>query len=169
MFSHEPTLHFLCGKIASGKSTLANELGAGPGTIVVREDHWLAGLYPGEQNTLADYARNSTRLRDAMAGLLVDVLRNGLSVVLDFPGNTPAQRTWIRTVFLEAGCAHRLHFLDVADEVCKARLHRRNTSGQHEFLVSDENFDLFTSYFVPPSPDEGFNVLVHRQRDPAFK
>jgi hypothetical protein len=32
----------------------------------------------------------------------------------------------------------------------------------HEFTVSDEDFDLFTSYFVPPSTDEAFNVLVHR-------
>ncbi|TCU11232.1 AAA family ATPase [Rhizobium sullae] len=163
MFSHETTLHFLCGKIASGKSTLSTELGAGPSTIVVREDHWLARLYPGEQKTLADYVRNSTRLRDAMAGLLVDLLRTGLSVVLDFPGNTPSQRAWMRTLFVEAGCAHRLHYLDVPDEVCKARLHGRNTSGKHEFSVSDEDFDLFTSYFVPPSPDEAFNLLVHRQ------
>jgi len=163
MLSHQPTLHFLCGKIASGKSTLSNELGTAPSTIVVKEDYWLARLYPREQNNLADYALNSTRLRNAMAGLLIDLLRNGLSVVLDFPGNTPAQRSWMRTLFVEAGCAHQLHYLDVADEVCKARLHRRNTSGMHEFTVSDEDFDLFTSHFVPPSADEAFNVLVHRQ------
>ena len=68
----------------------------------------------------------------------------------------------MRTLFVEAGCAHQLHYLDVADEVCKARLHRRNASAMHEFTVSDEDFDLFTSYFVPPSIDEAFNVLVHR-------
>lgn len=159
---NEPTLHFLCGKIAAGKTTLSNQLGEGANTIVVREDHWLARLYPGEQNTLADYVRNSTRLRGAMAGLLVDLLRTGMSVVLDFPGNTPEQRAWMRTLFEEAGCAHRLHYLDVPNEVCKARLHQRNMSGLHEFEVSDEDFDLFTSHFVPPSADEAFNVVVHR-------
>ncbi len=163
MSSTDQKLHFLCGKIASGKTTLSKELGAAPGTIVVREDHWLARLYPGEQNSLADYVRNSTRLRDAVAGLLVDLLRIGVTVVLDFPANTPSQRAWMRTLYLEAKCAHQLHYLDVTDEVCKARLHRRNASGEHEFTVSDEEFDLFTSYFVPPSNDEGFNVLLHRQ------
>lgn len=73
-----------------------------------------------------------------------------------------ASRAWMRTVFEEAGSAHLLHYLDVPNAVCKARLHRRNTSGLHEFLVSDEDFELFTSYFVPPSADESFNVVVHR-------
>jgi predicted kinase len=162
MASNEPTLHFLCGKIAAGKTTLSNELGEAGNTIVVREDHWLARLYPGDQNTLADYVRNATRLRGAMTGLLVDLLRTGISVVLDFPGNTPDQRAWMRTLFEEAGCAHLLHYLDVPNEVCKARLHQRNMSGLHEFEVSDEDFDLFTSYFVPPSASEAFNVVVHR-------
>lgn len=163
MYSSEPTLHLVCGKIAAGKSTLVKELGRMPGTVVVREDQWLAHLYPGEQNSLADYVRNSTRLRSAIAGHLVDLLRSGLSIVLDFPANTPGSRAWMRTLFEGAGCAHRLHYLDVPDEVCKARLRRRNESGEHEFTVSDEEFDLFTAHFVPPAAEEAFEVVLHRQ------
>jgi predicted kinase len=163
MSSNDPTLHLVCGKIAAGKSTLVSELGRLPGTVVVREDHWLARLYPGEQNSLADYVRNSARLRSAMATHLVDLLRSGLSVVLDFPANTPSSRAWMRTLFEGAGCSHRLHYLDVADEVCKSRLRRRNRSGEHEFTVSDEDFDLFTAHFVPPEAEEAFEVILHRQ------
>lgn len=162
MPSNEPTLHLVCGKIAAGKSTLVNELGRQPGTVVVREDFWLARLYPGEQKSLADYVRNSTRLRSAMGPHLIDLLRNGLSVALDFPANTPGSRAWMRTLFERAGCAHRLHWLDVADEECKARLRRRNESGEHEFAVTVEDFDLFTAHFVPPAADEGFEVVLHR-------
>jgi predicted kinase len=163
MSSNDPTLHLVCGKIAAGKSTLVNELGRLPGTVVVREDHWLARLYPGEQNSLADYVRNSARLRSAIATHLVDLLRSGLSIVLDFPANTPSSRAWMRTLFEGAGCSHRLHYLDVADEVCKARLRRRNKSGDHEFTVSEEDFDLFTAHFVPPIAEEAFEVIRHRQ------
>ena len=162
MSSNEATLHLVCGKIAAGKSTLVTELGRLPGTVVVREDQWLARLYPGEQNSLADYVRNSTRLRSAIAPHLIDLLRSGLSIVLDFPANTPGSRAWMRTLFEGAGCAHRLHYLDFADEVCKARLRQRKASGAHEFTVSDEEFDLFTAYFVPPSADEAFEVVLHR-------
>lgn len=163
MSSNEPTLHLVCGKIAAGKSTLTTELSKQPLTIAVREDHWLARLYPGEQNSLADYVRNARRLREAMTPHLIDLLRVGVSVVLDFPANTPATRGWMRSLFESAGCRHQLHYLDVPDEVCKARLQYRNTSGEHEFNVSEEDFDLFTSHFVPPSVDEGFEVILHRE------
>lgn len=162
MSSRQSTLHLVCGKIAAGKSTLTSSLEKESNTVLVKEDHWLARLYPGEQNSLADYVRNSTRFRDAMTAHLVDLLRSGLSVVLDFPANTPTSRAWMRSLFEQAGCAHQLHFLDVPDEVCKARLHQRNTSGTHEFNVSDEDFDVFTKHFVPPVSSEGFNVVLHR-------
>ena len=159
----EPTLHLMCGKIAAGKSTLTAALGARPNAIVVAEDDWLACLYPGEQNSLDDYLRNSTRLRSAMAPHLVALLRTGMSVVLDFPANTLVSRAWMRTLFEEAGVAHQFHWLDASDETCKARLRQRNAGGEHAFHVSDEDFDLFTSHFVPPEADEGFNVIHHHQ------
>lgn len=162
MTSNETTLHMLCGKIAAGKSTLAAQLSTQPGSVLVSEDHWLARLYPGEQETLADYLRNSARLRDAIAPHLIALLKTGVSVVLDFPANTRSSRLWMRNLFESAGTAHRLHYLDVSDADCKARLRGRNASGQHEFMVDDATFDLFTSHFVPPAPDEGFDVVVHR-------
>lgn len=45
MPSVSPTLHLLCGKIASGKSTLAAQLGRTAGTILIAEDDWLDSLY----------------------------------------------------------------------------------------------------------------------------
>ena len=162
MLLNVATLHLVCGKIAAGKSTLVSELGRSPNTVIVREDPWLAQLYPDELHSLADYARFSARLRRAIAPHLIEVLRSGLSVVLDFPANTVNTRAWMRGLFEGAQCAHRLHYIDVSDEVCKARLRQRNEGGKHQFSVSDEQFDVFTSHFVPPSPEEMFNVTVHR-------
>ena len=96
-----------------------------------------------------------------MAPHIVDILQLGLSVVLDFPANTVAQRNWMRSLVAQAKVPHELHLLDVPDAICKQRLQERNASGKHPFQVSNADFDLFTSYFVPPSPDEGFNVIVH--------
>ncbi len=48
------TLHLLCGKIASGKSTLAAELGALPGCVVISEDQWLAAIWQDEMHSVAD-------------------------------------------------------------------------------------------------------------------
>ncbi|WP_348628268.1 hypothetical protein [Rhizobium sp. WW_1] len=35
----------------------------------------------------------------------------------------------------------------------------RNASGTHDFSASDAQFDEITRYFVPPSDEEGFNVV----------
>jgi predicted kinase len=124
-------------------------------------DHWMSTLFPVENRTIEDFARLSARLRDAMGPHLVDILRQDVSVVLDFPANTTKWRSWMRSLIDATNVAHELHFLDVSDAVCKERLQRRNVSGDHPYQVDEQAYDLFMSYFVPPAFDEGFNVIVH--------
>lgn len=154
-------LHMVCGKIASGKSTLTKHLAAQPRTVLISEDDWLARLYPNEIHALADYVRCAGRLREAMSGHIEALLAAGTSVVLDFPSNTTTTRSWARGVFEKAGAAHRLHYLEVSDEVCKARLHARNLSGEHPFQTTDAEFDQITKHFIPPGAEEGFNIVRH--------
>jgi len=157
-----PTLYLLCGKIAAGKSTLARRLAARPATLLISEDHWTSNLFAGDLRTIDDYTRCSARLRAAMGPHVVAILRQGLSVVLDFPANTVSQRKWMRSLIAEAKVAHELHLLDVPDAVCKERLRGRNEGGEHPFQLSDAEYDQFTRYFVPPGADEGFIVVVHK-------
>ena len=157
-----PTLYLFCGKIGAGKSTLARQLAARPSTILISEDHWTSTLFTDQLKTIEDYARLSARLRAAMAPHIADILRLGLSVVLDFPANTVRQRAWKQSLIAEAKVAHELHHLDVPDAICKQRLRQRNAGGEHQFQVSDAEYDQFTAHFVPPGPDEGFNVIVHK-------
>jgi predicted kinase len=155
------TLYLLCGKIAAGKSTLACRLAARPATLLISMDHWMSILFPTENRTIEDFARLSVRLRAAMGPHIVDILRQDLSVVLDFPANTVSWRGWMHSVISEADVAHELHVLDVPDVLCKERLRQRNEGGEHPYQVSEATFDLFMSYFVLPTPDEGFNIVVH--------
>jgi hypothetical protein len=69
----------------------------------------------------------------------------------------------MRRIFEDANAAHELHFLDVSDETCKRRLRERNLAGEHPYQASESEYELFTRYFVPSTPDEGFNVVVHRE------
>ncbi|WP_374359536.1 AAA family ATPase [Pseudoduganella danionis] len=156
-----PMLHLVCGKIAAGKSTLTAQLASAPGTVLLSEDRLLSTLYPDEIRTLTDYVRCAGRLHDAMAGVIVAMLAAGSSVVLDFPANTPAARAWMRSLIDHAGCQNALHYLDVSDQECKLRLRRRNDEGLHPYNTSEAEFDLITSYFVPPAEEEGFHVLRH--------
>lgn len=156
-----PTLYLIAGKIAAGKSTLADKLAERPATLLISEDHWSSHLYADQLKTIDDFRRLSARLRAAMAPHIVDILRLGLSVVLDFPANTPSQRAWMRQLIDEAQVPHELHLLDMPDDLCLERLRRRNAGGAHPFRVSDAEFAQFTRHFQPPAPEEGFNVIVH--------
>ena len=49
-------LHLFCGKIASGKSTLAREIAAQENGILLVQDEWMATLFPGEIKTIEDFA-----------------------------------------------------------------------------------------------------------------
>ncbi|MGX9145437.1 AAA family ATPase [Mesorhizobium sp. 128a] len=159
---HPPVLYLLCGKSAAGKSTLAKRIAARPATLLISEDHWNSHLFFDELKTIDDYDRLSKRLRAAMAPHIVDILQKGLSVVLDFPANTVSQRSWMRSLIDQADVAHELHLLEVPDTVCKQRLKHRNSTGEHPFQVSEADYELFTSYFAPPQPEEGFNIVVHK-------
>ncbi len=160
-----PTLHLLCGKAASGKSTLTAKLGQAEQTVTIAEDDWLSPLFGDELRTLSDYARCSTKLRAVMGPHVSALLKAGLSVVLDFPANTRANRAWMLGLAEAADVAHQLHYLDVPDEICKARLRARNKSGNHPFTLSDEQFDALSSHFVAPTEEEGL-VIVRYQPEP---
>ncbi len=91
---NEVELHLFCGKAAAGKSTLSKQIALEKNAILLGEDLWLSKLYPEEIDELADYRKYSKRLKSALAQHVVVLLNKGVSVVLDFPGNTIEQRSW---------------------------------------------------------------------------
>ncbi|MEH6631545.1 MAG: ATP-binding protein [Halopseudomonas aestusnigri] len=161
MSNTKATLHLVCGKIASGKSTLARKLSTDPKVILINEDTWLSRLYPDEITSIEDYIRCSSRLRSIMEDHIQTLLQADLSVVLDFPANTLNIRQWMLGISVRAGVNNCLHYLDVSDKVCKKRLHKRNASGSHEFNPTDEQFDQLTAYFVSPTADEGLMIKLY--------
>lgn len=156
-------LHLVCGKIASGKSTMAAKLASEPGRVLISQDQWLSRLYPEELRTISDMIKYSARLRHAMGGHVSDLLRSGLSVVLDFPANRVDWRRWMLDVAEEAGAPHILHYLEMPDDICRTRLRGRNADGKHEYVVSDSEFEIIAARFQPPGEEEGLNIQTYRE------
>jgi len=157
----EATLHLVCGKIAAGKSTLAARLALAHRTVLISEDVWLSRLFPGEIQSVSDYVRCAARIKTILVDHVEDLLRAGVSVVLDLPFNTANTRAWALAIATRAGCEHRLHYLDVPDDVCKARLRHRNELGEHPFQTSDAQFDHITSFFTAPESSEHLDIVVY--------
>ena len=160
--SNPAKLMFLCGKMAAGKSTLAKDLAGGGDAILLVQDELLECLFPGEITDVPGFLDRSSRLRRAIAAHICAILSKGVSVVLDFPGNTRAQRAWFREMFERAQVQHELHFIDASDELCKRQLKDRTKHlPPGAPWTTDAEFDAITLYFQPPSDDEAFNVVRH--------
>ena len=165
------TLHFICGKAASGKTTLARELAEYHAAVLFCEDEWLTRL-EAQIDSLADFARHAKPLRAALGPLAVRLLQLDVSVVFDFAGNTVNDRAWVRSLFESAGADHVLHYIVASDESCKARLRLRTQTkpvGIYFGFVSEDLFDEVTRYFAPPSDEENFHVIRREACDPLAK
>ena len=157
-------LLFLCGKMAAGKSTLARELAARENAMLFVQDEWIDTLYPNAIINVATYIEYSGRINKVVAPCVVDLLSRGVSVVLDFPGNTRNQRAWFRDIIERAGAAHELHFLDTPDEISKAQLKARSAHlPPGTPWTTEADFDVIASHFRAPAEDEGFHIVVHRR------
>jgi predicted kinase len=162
----DPVLHFFCGKMASGKTTLSKKLASDSGAILISEDIWLSRLYPEEIRTFDDYLNYSSRLKRIVSPHVQAILAQGLSVVLDFPGNVPSQRQWFRSIFEATNVNHVLHYIVASDALCKEQLGKRNTElPEGSVVMSESDFDFITAYFQPPIADEGFNIIQYNSTE----
>jgi len=158
----ETTLHLMCGKMAAGKSTLAVTLANKNNAILIVEDEWLSMLYPDEIKSINDYIQYSTRLKNIITPHVILLLKQGSSVVLDFPANTIKQRKQLRSIFEAADVSHVLHYVDASDEKCKEQLKKRNKINPDQVaFTSEEEFDAINQYFQVPSENEYFNIIGH--------
>ncbi len=158
------TLHFFCGKMASGKSTKAAEIADEYNAILLSEDEWLKSLYADEIKVFDDYLHYSARLKPLLVELVTDMLNRGVSVVMDFPANTINQRNGFKALFSANNFPHQLHYLEVDDELCIQQLKIRLAGlAEGAAFTTEAEFHLVNSYFQPPSEDEGYNMKVYRR------
>ena len=157
-------LIFFSGKMAAGKSTLARDLAQRENAVLLVQDEFLNHLFPGEITDIPGFIKYSSRLRNALGPHVCALLSKGITVVLDFPANTKAQRAWFRELFEGANAEHELHFVDASDALCKSQLKDRSRNlPTGAPWTTDAEFDAITVYFQPPSEDEGFNVIRHER------
>src|SRR6476661_6988530 len=141
-------LIFLCGKMAAGKSTLARDLAERRNAVLLVEDEFLHALFPGEIIDIPAYVRCSSRLKSALAPHICALLSKGISVVLDFPGNTKTQRAWFRELIERAKVEHELHFVDASDALCKSQVCDRSEGlPAGTPWTRDVDFEAINAYF----------------------
>jgi predicted kinase len=157
-------LMFFCAKLAAGKSTLARDLADRRNAVLFVQDDFLVTLFPREITNVQEFIERSSRLKNARAPLVCAFLSRGISVVLDFPGNTKGQRAWFRELIERTNVEHELHYVDASDDLCKSQLRERSAGlpGGSPW-TTDADFEAINAFFQPPSEDESFKVVRHKR------
>jgi predicted kinase len=115
-------LMLTCGLPGAGKTTLATHLAADRGAVRLTSDEWLwaLGSTPWDTPTHEKMERQLWQLAQ-------QILRLGLSVVLDFGLWSRAERDEMRSVARGLGVGVELHYLDVPVDELWRRIEARNS------------------------------------------
>jgi predicted kinase len=155
------SLLFFCGKMGAGKTTHAVRLAQELRAVLISEDEWLAKLYPDEISNFDDYLKFSARIKPLLKTHVQAILKSGVSVVMDFPGNTRNQRAWLLQICNKINAKHQLIFLNLSDQECLKNLKRRRTIAPERAMFDTEQmFQQVRAYFQAPAADEGLTILT---------
>ncbi len=150
------TVHLLCGRPGSGKTTFARELEKTHRAVRYTYDEWMIQLYgrsPEQFETLFN------RVSKLIWRIATRNLALGTDVILDKGFWYKKDRENTRQAAAAIGAETKLYFLDAPIDVLRKRILTRSKGDQNYLWINDQAFTEFINRFEPPSDDEDF-VLI---------
>ncbi|MDG6774668.1 ATP-binding protein [Thiomicrorhabdus sp. ZW0627] len=158
------TLILFSGKMGAGKSTKSKQVSQKRNAVLISEDEWLSKLYPNQITSFEDYIRYSSLLKPLIKSHVLEILKTGTNVVMDFPANTVNQRKWFKDLINEANASNELIYLNVSNDVCLKQLEKRRLEQPERAIFDTETMFIEVSkYFQEPDQSEGFNLKIIEQ------
>ena len=147
---HDARLLLTCGLPGAGKTTLARQLAEERAAVRLTNDEWLwaLGSTPWDPVT-------QQRMERQLWLLTQDLLRLGLTVILDFGLWSKAERDELRDAARLLGVRVELHALDAPDDELWTRIDARNALPPWDsHPISRADLDEWRTLFEPPDEAE---------------
>ena len=147
---NEPCLLLTCGLPGAGKTRLATRLAVDRRAVRLTKDEWLwaLGATPWDKST-------GEKVEQHLWVLAQELLRLGVSVVLDFGLWARGERDEMRSAARGLGVGVELHYLEVpADELWR-RIEARNSEPPwDDHPIGRADLDGWRRVFEAPDPAE---------------
>lgn len=150
-----PTLFLMVGLPGSGKTHRAQELAAESGALQLTPDAWMLSIFGREDRHQGRPDGKRWLLEGRLIALAVDVLRLGLSVVLDFGLWSRDERSALRWIAGSVGASCQVVYLPVERDVQWDRIQNRwHNAPEHNFPMAEEELDGWEAGFEVPDEQE---------------
>lgn len=145
-----------CGRICCGKSTYARKLQENRNAVVLSIDDITLTLFPEGAGEMHD--TYVLRAEQYLLSLSLQILENGVDVILDWGLWTRAQRDRLRAFYTGHGVENEIHYLRLSPEEWERRIRKRNAEQNKEepqsYYVDEGLLRKVDSLFEEPSDTE---------------
>lgn len=155
----------ICGKAGCGKTTYARELMKEHSAVLLSVDEIMLALFGNDAGDMHHYYAERTQRH--LYHKALEILGQGIDVILDWGFWTRVSRDAARKFFSDAGFVSEMHYITISDGDHRQNLEERNKAfldGDHTaYYIDEETAAIFNSRFEEPSGEE-YDVLVDNRR-----
>lgn len=149
-------VHLICGKICSGKSTLAKTLAEEKNAVILSCDEVTWALFDNDLGEKHD--EMTGRIRAYLLQKTNEIIRTGTDVILDWGFWTASYRQEVRAYFDAASVEVCWHHVAVSPEEWERRIEKRNAAvlagESHDYFVDEGLRAKLEQLFEEPAENE---------------
>ncbi|MBT3582778.1 ATP-binding protein [Candidatus Woesearchaeota archaeon] len=169
-------IHLICGPSGAGKTTFARRVADKHKAIRFSEDEWLCKLFvPDAPEDLLEEpmhiisawaSEKYQRCRDQIWLVCQQLLKEGISVVLDGAAANKKQRDLIRKKASDNNVGFQLYYITSPYETRKKRVIERNINqgDTYSLEVTPDMFAHIESFFEPPEDEELTGIITIEEK-----
>lgn len=161
------TIHFLCGYMGFGKTTVARKLAVQYNAVILNDDEFMCELF-GRNLPEKQFREAHEKVSQFTWKLAERIICAGTNVILDrgFWSKQSRSEAVSRAKYF---CDSLLfHQIECDMEVAKERVLNRTLTDPNALIIDENAFDALAKHYEPISPDEKLDVIYYKNTLPLI-
>lgn len=161
-------IHLIVGNTGAGKTTYSHQLRKQTAGIIFSIDKWNSHLFlkdKTENDGLEWMLERISRSETLIEHYILQLEHSGVDSILDLGFSKFEHRQKFRDFAIRNKIDCKIHYLDIAIDLRKERVIKRNTEKgiAYEFEVKQEDFDFMETWFETPTHaelEQGVHIVL---------